>query len=302
MKVTERAGEYLWEPDGSILVYVPPCIFPYGVPESADADPAYGEPTNRPLHKVELSGYFLGKYEVSNAQFERFVATTAFGTVAEHQGGNILRPNGIELGLDPDPKARWQRPHGTDAFLPDRPVVQVTWADACAYGEWAHLRLPTEAEWERAATWDAATQHKRKFPWGDDESLPSGARAANIREILRKGDSAEPLDRVTDHDEGASPVGALNMYGNAREWMLDAFDQDSYRKQAREGVAKDPCPSGGTLHVSRGGSFQELGGTANPTFRYVRGEAPDDTMGFRIALSVDGSPRPRSESNSEGNK
>src|SRR5262249_8290846 len=124
-----------------------------------------------PVHEVELSPYFLGKYEVTVAQFERFVAATDYRTHAELEGvGNVITAEARDQDEGaPLAGARWRMPHvGLERAGPDLPVVQVTWDDAERYCAWAGLALPTEAQWERAAGWEAKTKKRRRYPWGEE--------------------------------------------------------------------------------------------------------------------------------------
>ena len=177
--------------------------------------------------------------------------------------------------------------------------MQVGWADAAEYAAWAELRLPTEAEWERAAGWDASASRHRRYPWGDSPNLEDGQPRGNVLDFSSVA-SGEPLRPVNAYPLGVSTVGAFNMAGNAAEWVLDASDQDTYPKHARLGLVRDPCVVVGHNHVQRGGSFRQGSGMAQTTRRYNAGsDNPSDSLGFRIALSADGSPRPRPEENAK---
>jgi serine/threonine protein kinase/formylglycine-generating enzyme required for sulfatase activity len=142
------------------------------------------EPDERPAHEVNLPSYYIDKYEVSNSQYKKFCDETH----------HAYPPN---PPIDPT----------YFTSKPEDPVLGVTIDDAVAYASWAHKRLPTEEEWEKAASWDPAAQKKRQFPWGDDFS----AGRANIG-------SDHPL-AVNDSNGDRSFYGVLNLAGNAAEWV-----------------------------------------------------------------------------------
>jgi formylglycine-generating enzyme required for sulfatase activity/predicted Ser/Thr protein kinase len=280
-------GEYVNASDGSVLVYVPPGTFMMG------ADPDDLGMTRKiwedaiPRHLVRLSGYFIGKYEVSNAQWAKQWKGT---TLAESQGGRVVTED-----LHPVKRlANWRTPAGDGvASLPDRPVVQITLAEAVEYARSVGLRLPTEAEWERAAGWDGTTLHR--FPWIGDG--PPGPGLANVQTLLRAS-AEESLEDVKANQDGASPVGALNMCGNAAEMVLDFYDSKVYATRAGTTVV-DPCVTTGDAryprdHVVRGGSFRDDVDYVTVPYRAFREENErTNSEGFRVALSEDGSPRPR---------
>jgi formylglycine-generating enzyme required for sulfatase activity len=296
LELGERPGEYVNAKDGSLLLYVPAGSFTMGNP-ARDA-----HEDQRPPHPVELSAYFIGKLEVTNRQFEQFVKETGFHTVAETEGGGLLRSvaSGSERLLCK--QATWRLPFGNERKVdapPDHPVVQLAFSDAAGYCAWAGLRLPTEAEWERAAGWDARAHRSRPFPWGDDPPRPNGPRLANTsdRNLASVGlpehvkepeldDGWAATAPVGSYPEGASPIGALDMGGNAREWVQDVYDAEFYNRSPR----RDPvCLEGSSegqknQGVLRGGSFlTEVGmmrsSTRDDTLRMYRGE---DT-GVRVA-------------------
>ena len=139
----------------------------------------------RPPHLVFVEAFEIDKFEVTNEQFERFVWETGYVTDAEKAG------------------ATWRPP----AFRGDKsqhPVVTVSWNDAKAFCEWAGKRLPSEAEWEKAARGTDA----RTYPWGNEWELE------NI---------TWPTQPVGSNPAGASPYGVMDMAGNVAEWTSDWF-------------------------------------------------------------------------------
>ena len=270
-------GEYVNKKDGSVLVYVPAGAFLMGAPNN-DNDAHDNE---RPCHEVELDAYFLGKYELTNEKFAAFAQAKHFTTDAEKHAG-----------------ANWRFPQqdGKPAIR-EHPVVNVLWDEAVAYCRWAGLRLPTEAEWERAASWDQKTKAKTLYAWGDERPSPRSSRLANLAdESLKRGRpdlAVEPFDGYEDgfaqtapvgsFPLGVSPVGALDMTGNVAEWCEDDFDTLMYARSPR----KNPvgrADNGG--HVARGGSWSQEYWRARTTYRNL---PPNGIYTFYIGFRVAGS-------------
>ncbi len=219
-----------------------------------------------PIHVVELSPFRLAARAVSNDDFAAFVESTGHVTEAETFGWSF-----VFAGHLPDdfPATRavaqapwWRQVHGADWRHPDgpqsdlagrgdHPVVHVSWNDANAFCAWQGSRLPTEAEWERAARGGV---EGRVFPWGD-ELEPGGAHAMNVFQgTFPAGDTG------ADGFTGTAPVGtygpngygAYNMTGNVWEWCSDWYSPAYYRHSAK----RDPTgPANGTHRVMRGGSY-----------------------------------------------
>ncbi len=243
--------EYTNEMDGSILVYVPPCEFLMGSNE--------GNGDARPAHRVRLSGYFLGKHEVTNGQYRRFVQATGWHSPARPDEG-------------------W----GYDKYYDDPrfdryPVVGVNWMGAVKYCEWAGLRVPTEAEWERAAGWDERAGKQLAYPWGDEP--PNERRAVFGRKQGEKR-YTQPIDATP---EGASRVGCMDMAGNVWEWCSDWYDDTQYEK-AQDGEADPKGADGGARKVVRGGSWHFATSWMRVTDRYsLDPVSPNHLVGFRVA-------------------
>jgi formylglycine-generating enzyme required for sulfatase activity len=181
-----------------------------------------------PAHEVFISAFWMDQVEVTNGMYQLCVDSGSCRPPAQ-----VRSDNREEYFGNPE--------------FQDFPVVHVTWYDANAYCQWAGRRLPTEAEWERAARGD----DKRNFPWGDEFPNEYNANALNF---------ISDTWRVGSFPEGASPFGVLDMAGNVWEWVADRYRPDYYGKSSAEnptGPADDEVFN--NLRVIRGGSFQEDG-------------------------------------------
>jgi formylglycine-generating enzyme required for sulfatase activity len=118
-----------------------------------------------PKHRLFLDAFYIDKYEVTNARFQQFVQTTGYRTQAKREGGGKIRTGAQTWAQVPD--ANWRAPRGNGSSIVGweaHPVVQVSWHDAKEYCTWAGKRLPTEAEWEKAARGPDG----RLYPWGNE--------------------------------------------------------------------------------------------------------------------------------------
>ena len=245
-----------------------------------------------PIHRVYVDGFWMDTTEVTNEQFQAFVAATQYVTVAEQTptieefpgaslenlvaGSTVFSPTIAPVELDNYFQwwqyvhgANWRHPEGPQSNLDSRekyPVVHIAYEDAVAYANWAGKRLPTEAEWEFAARGGAAGH---LYTWGD-ALTPGGKFQANIYQgkfPVQEGDAG------TDGFIGIAPVGqyAPNRFGlydtagNVWEWVNDWYQPNYYAKLAAKGeVAKnplgpessyDPAEPTEKKRVHRGGSF-----------------------------------------------
>ena len=253
----EAEGEYLWEKDGSVMVYVPAGAFSMG---SED-----GDPDERPVHEVWLDGYYVDKYEVSWRQWR----------LADL--GLPKDINGAPIG---EHKPIWGRSD-------DLPMSYITWDNAQEYAAWAGKRLPTEAEWEKAARGTDG----RTFPWGDED--PTFEHAVWQDHPV----GAEAPAPVTCCDAGASPYGALNMAGNVFEWVEDVYARDFYAKSPRENPLnlQVPAREESARRVLRGGAFVlEIEDLRSSLRNRQYPKEGQDYVGFRLVLPA-GSDAPSSE-------
>ncbi|HVG19905.1 MAG TPA: bifunctional serine/threonine-protein kinase/formylglycine-generating enzyme family protein [Blastocatellia bacterium] len=216
------------------------------------------KPDEKPVHKVKLPDYYIDKFEVTNAQYKKFCDATGRTYSARLQMYTEYFQNN-----------------------PDSPVIGVSWNDAVAYANWAGKRLPTEQEWEKAASWDPNAQKKHQWSWGDS---PDESRA-NL--------SGKP-SRTGQHAGGASAYGVQDMIGNASEWVEDFYHPYAENQEANQDF--------GTKHkVVRGGGFAQAIEYARTTSRehwppdtvagpiVEAGKSKDlnSTIGFRCAISAD---------------
>jgi formylglycine-generating enzyme required for sulfatase activity len=206
------------------------------------------KPKNGPAHSVEVPTFEIDRFEVTNAEFAHFADQAGYVTYAEENSSKNWR----------------DAAEGKD----NHPVVYITWDDALAYCEWAGKRLPTEAEWEKAARGEDG----RAYSWGSDFVADNG----NFYEGGIRGTTA-----VGSFPAGASPYGVEDMAGNVREWVADDFE-------AYPGAAADADPFFGQGNkVNRGGGWFD-GQDGEIVTTYNRNAGPpgtsaNDDIGFRCA-------------------
>jgi formylglycine-generating enzyme required for sulfatase activity len=212
-----------------------------------------GRDNEKPVHTVYVDAFLIDKTEVTNAMFRRFVEATGYETLAEKVGESSVYFLDNRDRLE---DADWQHLLGPDIDMEnmdDYPVVHVSWDDAVAYCEWAGGRLPTEAEWEKAARGTDA----RSYPWGNESPT---AKLGNFSDINLKeawaiadiNDGYLYSAPVGSYPAGASPYGVLDMAGNVLEWVQD-WKIDTYYQ---ESPANNPlATNSGNWHVLRGGSW-----------------------------------------------
>lgn len=207
-----------------------------------------------PQRTVQVDAFAMDEVEVTNERYMTFVTTTGHRSPPNPYGtGVLVSAKGIE----------------------QLPVVQVTWYDAKAYCAWAKKRLPTEAEWEKAARGTDG----RTFPWGED--TPTSKRANYDREWVED----KTLHPVGALPAGDSPYGIKDMSGNAREWVQDWYDPDYY---ANAPTKNPQGPDKGIVRVIRGGSWHSPHSDITSTARGRGGFAlQTHGTGFRCVRSLD---------------
>ena len=219
----------------------------------------------RSAHGVEIPGFYLDKTPVTNRAYLGFVEGGGY------ERENLWDPEGWEWIMEErifapkhwyqkEPHDWWTQRFGFDEPLQmDAPVVHVSWYEADAYARWAGKRLPTEAEWEKAASWDPETETKRLYPWGDEPPTPGGARA-NLDQL------AFGAAEVGAYPAGVSAYGILGMIGEVWEWTATEFS-------AYPGFESFPYPEYSEVffdkgyRVLRGGSWATRPGAIRNTFR-----------------------------------
>lgn len=230
--------------DGMEMVYVPEGPFLMG---SLDG---YGD--EKPQHTVTLSAFWIDRTEVTNAHYALCV----------------------EAGACQPPRRRtsnlidyyW----GFDEYA-DYPVIHISWDDAQAYCQWAGRRLPSEAEWEKAARGPDGFI----YPWGNE---PPG------EELLTFDHNWNDVTRVGSTPAGASPYGALDMSGNVLEWVADWYSPDYYAQSPEDAP---PGPETGERRVLRGGSWSYNANGVRSAYRHAREPVfTSHEVGFRCASEI----------------
>jgi formylglycine-generating enzyme required for sulfatase activity len=228
--------------DGREMVEIPEGPFKMGS-NNGDYDEA-------PEHQVYLATFYIDKYEVTQAEYDRFVRATKRGKpfvpVFDDDISKILKPELAAMGM--------------------------SWSDAAAYCQWAGKRLPTEAEWEKAAKGEG----NRKYPWGD-------TLAPMHANLDGEEDGYKYLAPPGKFEAGRSPYGLYDMAGNVAEWVHDTYDDKYYSKSPY----RDPKgPEDGQNKVIRGGSWRESPNGARVSKRFqAKLWRTDATIGFRCAKS-----------------
>ncbi len=185
----------------------------------------------QPAHEVYVSAFYMDRYEVTNGQYKQFIDSTGYPAP-------YLDPKKYPLAEH----YNWKNavyPPGTENL----PVVLVSWEDANAYAKWAGKRLPTEAEWEKAARGDKGFI----YSWGNQwDSTQCNSRISALNCAVA----------VTRYAQGASPYGIFNMTGNVWEWCADWYNNAYYKNSPKQ----DPKgPDRGATRVIRGGSWDTYG-------------------------------------------
>lgn len=246
-----NAVEVIKGKDGAPMVLIPAGPFTMG---SND-----GLPSERPEHPVTLDAYAIDLYEVSMQLYRKFL---------------------LEAKRDAPPT--WD--DEAAETVGDRPAIGMDWADAAAYCAWAGKRLPTEAEWEKAARGTDG----RRYPWGhmqpfvDIANYNRGVWVSEAVTLVGVTGGVEGMSvRHGLKEGGRSPYGLHHMAGNAAEWVADWYDRGYYSKSPE----KNPTgPPNGEKRVIRGGSWADLPMALRVSARVsAEPEFQDRAVGFRCA-------------------
>lgn len=275
----------------------------------------------QPLHEVTLQSFYMDEHEVTNAQFEKFVQSTGYKTVAERPLNPSDFPNVDPAMLVPGsavfvgnkeakdlsnhlqwweyiPDANWKQPEGPNSSIKGRenhPVTQIAFQDAEAYAKWAGKRLPTEAEWEYTAK--AGVHTNEIYYWGSEKTI-NGKWLTNIYQGKFPAQNS-----LEDGFETSAPVksfpanayGLYDMEGNVWEWCSDFYRTDYYAQSPKDNPqgpkdSFDPQEPGLVKRVQRGGSF-----LCNDAYceRYKAGargkgeiNSPTNNVGFRCVKDI----------------
>jgi len=288
--IANRASAPPSAPEG--MVWIPGGEFSMGANDPSDTGEVGMKATHdaRPIHRVYVDGFWMDKTDVTNAQFESFVRSSGYITVAERKpraedfpgappenlvaGSVVFSPPDHRVPLDNHYRwwsyvrgANWRHPLGPGSNISGKanyPVVHIAYQDAMAYARWSGKRLPTEAEWEFAARGGLSG---KPYPWGD-EFLPQGKWMANTHQgHFPNTDSGE--DGYTGISQVAqfppNQYGLYDMAGNVWQWTSDWYRPDYYAQLAANGLvarnpqgpdsAYDPAEPQERKRVQRGGSF-----------------------------------------------
>lgn len=229
-------------------VLIPSGEFTMGSPEGI------GQADERPAHKVYLDAYYMDRYEVTGKDFEKY----------------------LDANPDQHPTITgwWDRKVRPD--MADKPVFGLRWERCRNYCLWRGKRLPTEAEWERAATGLTSRLH----PWGNE---PASQKKGNFGRccFIMNGDI---LRKAGSYEAGKTPEGVYDMGGNIAEWVYDWYDKNYYQSSPYE---NPKGPERGKRHTIRGGAWNSVADYMRSGNRYGHDDAKDFYgIGCRCARSA----------------
>ena len=259
--VPAAADAFIRPADSMEMVYVPEGEFTMGSPDGE------GDSDEHPQHTVSLDAFWIDRYEVTNAQYVKFLNDVGghrlqcggydcIETEAQDGNSHVL----VESGL-----------YVVESGYEDHPMIEVSWYGANAYCQWAGARLPTEAEWEKAAR----GADGRRYPWGDAWE----AERCNTSEAGKGGTT--PVGAYSP--AGDSLYGCADMAGNVWEWVTDWYDDDYF---GRSPDTNPRGPDSGDSRLVRGGSWNGDKSTAGSADRFrINPVSTISSFGFRCCVS-----------------
>jgi formylglycine-generating enzyme required for sulfatase activity len=230
-----------------------------------DNDRSLGDTDEEPVHEVVLDEFWIDKYEVTSARFAEFLNAHPEDSARYIELGSAVTIEKTDNRYQPRPG------------LERLPANRISWYGADAFCRWKGKRLPTEAEWEKAAR----GTDERMFPWGNQ--WPSNDRVTFRRKFKQQGfDVMEPVDGLP---EGQSPYGVHQMAGNVWEWVADWYADDYYENSP---ASNPQGPETGISKGIRGGNWYYKAYYMRTTYRFnERPEVFKVWQGFRCARSTD---------------
>ncbi|MBZ0272954.1 formylglycine-generating enzyme family protein [bacterium] len=243
------------------------------VPAGAFTMGSERNPDEQPVHRVHLAAFRIDRTEVTQAEFARFL-----NEIGDHETGcGGRRCVTIESEHPRAVITRSADGYAAHERFANHPATFVTWHGASAYCASRQKRLPTEAEWEKAARGDADPAF---YPWGEEND------AARVVDADTRYGGRQRTRTVGSFPANASPFGALDMAGNVMEWVSDAYRSDCYARHAKENPVCVTDPETGAPRVLRGGSFyNNLDGLKVGKRYHDLPDASQGNYGFRCAAS-----------------
>ena len=266
-QITDMATSIISVTDISRMVKIPAGPFLMGT-NSAIAYPADGE---GPRRSVQLDEFWIDETSVTNLDFSEFVQATGYQTEAELLGWSFVPSYLISesdkhhvvgqsentpwwMGVN---GADWLHPLGPNSSIAeilDHPVVHISWNDANSFAQWSGKRLPTEAEWEKAAR---GGNENSIYPWGDELNL-DGEFACNIWQgefpDFNSGDDGY-IGTAPVYSFAPNGYGLYNVCGNVWEWCMDWWSDNSHYRNNYQQISNPNGPTSGDNKVIKGGSY-----------------------------------------------